>query len=264
MGLLDVSQEAQFKYYRECGYKNNPIVSLEKLDIKGALKSMNTSFYYMEQDDFEKGEEKETLFDREGRITKEVTTKYDINTQISTKDWMYEGDKLILLESVNGKNSLKTSYLYNQDIFVGKKQRAANEVVSFVNYLYGDNIVIVETFNKMGKIETRTKRAYDEKGNEIETLLSFNFFDNHHRYTYQYDQCGRLVKSDKYDCDNNLSDSVLYEYNEQNNLIKTTNTITELILDYRYEYDSMNNWIVKQVYNGGELQSFWEREFEYC
>jgi hypothetical protein len=236
MGILDDSQGAQFKYYNACNYTNNPIISLESLNIKGDVKSIKTSYFYMGEDDFQEGEYKESIFDSKGRIIKETTTKYDIDTKISTKTWKYEGDKLILSEIANGSNIFKTDFLYNEDILVGKKVRKDGNVNSFIHYIYGENVILEERYGSNSKIETRFKRGYNSKGQEIESVLSFNFFDNHHRYTNEYDEQGRLSKLMKRDCDNELTDSIEYAYNEQNDLIKTINSITNLILDYKYKY----------------------------
>ncbi len=263
MGILDDNREVQFKYYRECNYENNPVISLKSLNIKGDLKRIKNSFFYMGEDDFEKGEDKESFFDSDGRIIQETTTKYDIDKKISTKIWKYVDDKLILSKTVNGSNILKTDFLYNENILVGKKIRKDGNVNRFIHYIYGNNIILEECYGSNNKIETRTKRGYNDNGQEIESVLSFNFFDNHHRYTYEYDEQGRLSKCNKWDCDNKLTDSVKYAYNEQNDIIKSVNSETKLVLEYKYKYDTNGNWIEKQTFNEGEIQSFWKRDFEY-
>ena len=263
MGILDESQEVQFKYYKECNYENNPLISLKSLNIKGKIKGIKTSFFYMGEDDFEKGEDKESFFDSDGRIIKETTTKYDIDAKIITKIWEYVDDKVILSKTVNGTNILKTDFLYNENILVGKKIRKDGNVINFIHYIYGNNVILEEVYGNNSKIETRTKRAYNDKGQEIESVLSFNFFDNHHRYTYGYDEQGRLFMCNKWDCDNKLTDSVEYSYNEQNDIIKSVNSETKLVLEYKYKYDTRGNWIEKQTFNEGEIQSFWKRDFEY-
>lgn len=263
MGILDDNQDVQLKHYQDCKYENNPIISLDTLNIKGGVKAVKTSYFYMNGESFEKGEYKESFFDDCGRIVREITTKYDLDAKTTTKRWKYEEDKLVLSEYINDSGSLKTDYIYLGNVFIGKKIRTEDSVKSFVHYLYGEDIVLEETYSDKGKIETRIKKAYNREGQQIETVLSFNFFDNHHRYTYEYDEYGRLYKSEKWDCDNKLMDSIEYKYNEQGYLTKSVNSITKLILDYRYTCDKSSNWIEKQIFNKGELQSFWKREIEY-
>lgn len=262
MGVLDDSQEAQLESYSESNYNNNPIISLKNFNIKEDVKRVKTSYFYMNGEDFEKAEDKESFFDDKGRIIQETTTKYDIDTRISTKTWKYVDDKLVLSESINGNNILITDYLYNDDIFVGKKNRTEVMVNNFIRYIYGKNLILEECYGGNSKIETRTKRAFNEKGQELESILSFNFFDNHHRYTYEYDDQGRLSKCEKFDCDNKLTDSIEYTYNEQSDIVKSHNSVTGLVLEYKYKYGTRRNWIEKQIYNEGELQSYWKREIE--
>lgn len=263
MGITDVSQEVQFRFYRDCAYENNPVVSLKTLGVKGEVKNITISFYYMKDENPAKGMEELKSFDEKRRIVEEKITQYDIVDTITDRKWLYDGDKVKSLEIDKAKVKFRTDYLYNEDIYVGKKIRKDGVVSHFINYLYGEDVVIEERYDSNGKIETRTKRAYNDKGLEVENSLSFNFYDNHHRYQFEYNEEGKLVKTEKWDCDNKQTDLILCEYNDKGDLIRTTNSITGLCLDYVYEYDSINNWIEQKVYNQGELQTFWKREFVY-
>lgn len=263
MGLTDVTEDVQLKYYKSCAYENTPVISLVSLGIKGKPKAVKTSYFFMNEGNPEKAEEKDSLFDDRGRITEEKLVKYDIVEKLVLKNWTYSEDKLVLLESESGDNILRVDYLYREGVYVGKKIRNNGNVSHFINYLYGNNVVIEERYGSNGKIETRTKKGYNEKGEEIESVLSFNFYDHHHRFSYKYDVNGRLVLTEKWDCDNILADSVLFEYNEEGDLSKSVNSVTGLVLDYVYEYDENANWKEKKIYNDGILQSFWSRVCRY-
>ncbi len=262
MGITNVNQDVQFGFYNECAYENNPVVTLESLGLKGDVKKITTSFYYMGDENPVKGSEELKSFDKKGRIVEEKVIQYDIVDKTTFRKWLYESDKLTALEIDKDGVTFRIDYLYIGDIYVGKKIRKDGIISHFINYLYGKDVIVEERYGSNGKIETRTKRAYNDKGLKTEDSLSFNFYDNHHRYEFEYNEEGKLVKTQKWNCENKQTDLILYEYNN-GTLIRTSNLLTQLCFDYVYKFDYENNWLEQKVMNKGKLQTLWKRKFVY-
>lgn len=263
MGISDTSQEAQIRNYNLSAYSNCPIITGASLGIRGDVKTLRTDFFCEGDGQFYRGETRTSTFDKDDRIINEVIiSNEDEKTKID-KSWIYTGKELRSFIINTARYSKRYEYIYEQGILFGKKNYKDDEVIAFVQFLYGKDVMLRESYGSNGKIETRTRKRYDSRGNETESVLSFNFFDNHHRIICDYDSENRLIKCDKWNCDKKLTDSVIFIYNDCGDLMRTENSVTGLNFDYKYMYDAKGNWTEKQIRNEGELQTYWKRIIEY-
>ena len=195
----------------------------------------------------------------------------DTSKSISPIKYIYEYDKnynLIIITELysDGNKSYEKNYFDNY----GKMLRK-------------------EKYNKEDKITYSYEYKYNELGYQISERVKINDYD--FQFLYKYDTLGNNIEEVM--IKNNIYQSkkeILYkdlkqkieikEYNYENKLISInenkyllnnlveekryddSNNLTTTIL-YEYTFDSVGNWIKKQVYRNNELDYEQKREITY-
>ncbi|MBB4804565.1 YD repeat-containing protein [Flavobacterium nitrogenifigens] len=137
----------------------------------------------------------------------------------------------------------RTQRIGDQIGFVQKYGNSSRCLIELI--LYRDNV-----------LSSRTMLFFDENGNLIQNMRFFDdgSYDNHY---YFYNDRNLLIE-DKISLPNGYyGTDHLFEYDQHDNLIKTTNT------SYQYKYDQQGNWIERIETYRNDIYGKITREFTY-
>ena len=220
------------------------------------------------------------LYDAEGKMTQSIDTSFE---GFSRHHTFYDkrGD-VVRGETYDGKsgslkyiriwnyvykvegNKLEQRYFMEEGSPVAIRKSTPNEkqVTTFNDA--GDKIKVERYFNDW----VDEVRTYNENGQQIEWQLFSGENSLHAHYTDTYDENGNLIASHtKYGSD---VKNYVYEYDEWNNLIKSTeygDNLLESEENHTYEYDSEKNWTkhieIKSNKEGFQSTTEFERKINY-
>jgi len=258
---------ALLSFIMSCKNDKKDLTDSERQGLKG-----NIQFVY--EYDSSWSQEKLIEFNSDGSLKKELKiqiilekpsilyeTKYNYNNEnnklISVIEDIYStveslrshaeinynyNDNKIVSVSYSGKDEKSFKYEDGLKVQVISNSVGKNDDISIVGITqlkYDDNKILVLEIEHLSLMQFGTpihERKYESKFNNGLKMSTFNFDK----------------KGDNYI----LSDSVLYFYNEKNDLIKRMNfnlTDNKIVnTTYTYEYDSKNNW-TKRTINEGDF-----------
>lgn len=249
------------------GYsQENKKTDLEKDNIKGKVKYIEESTYYLNQSFYYHGKKEDSH--REYKIT-----KYNPNGNIEHKIIRgYCDDRIII--------PLRTiSYKYNSK---GQKQECIELKDSIeINdkYIYDSigNLVEKASYDRLQGLILRIKYIYDSKNNLVEIYRYWNKSDSlTRRYVYKYNDSiaekvhyvyndkGQIIKED-YNYIFTEENCTHYKYDSKGNQISLISYADNKIY-YRSErkYDDNNNLIEKRSYDSKDsLSSKQTMEYKY-
>ena len=143
---------------------------------------------------------------------------------------------------------------------------ASEEIYRKDKYLYNKdgNMTEMTSYNANGELGSNSKYKYDEDGNKTE----WKYYDGElaTKYKYQYDEDGNEMEKSCYRIsDGRLSLKFNYQYDEDGNMIGNSSYgyPSDWNYTYQYEFDKLNNWIVRTRYEDGNPLEITEREIEY-
>ncbi|REG84090.1 hypothetical protein [Winogradskyella sediminis] len=216
--------------------KKTNTTDLEKLNLKGNVKSVNEFSQVLHVDDAPSIENVKT-FNINGFLTNE--TIYYLGKERSTEEYTYLDGKLkTKVETLLTLNGYKTTY----------------------KYAYKENDITVEVFEDDELVESSIKKT-DENNNIIYSKDSNLLFNTYCEKTYKYDKNDNLllVTEDYYNEDGkNYSNTINYEY-EDALLIKMqhSNSISNDNVGFteQYYYNNLNKCTKIKVFKNNELDN---------
>ena len=125
---------------------------------------------------------------------------------------------LILRTDITSKSIFKTTHKYN----------SKNQLINRT------------TYNSDGMVQDSRTFIYDDKGNEIESVLTRPSGD-YTKFVSKYDKYNNLITQ--------------YWFDDKGT--------QEHLTSFSYIYDKKGNWISRKRYSGGKLGYIWERQIEY-
>ena len=153
------------------------------------------------------------------------------------------------------KDSIGTYFCSTIKYYNNKKQLIEENTFSEPSY---------DTGSEMDK---KNFYQYDETGNCIEVRRTLNYSELVHIHKKTFDKKNRVVK----ESDTTLNHKGFWDYkkefiyNKKDELvqliIKSNNIIT--YIDFKYKYDSYDNWIEQTKYINNKRLFVWRREIEY-
>ena len=242
---------------------------LTRENIKGKVKQIIEA-YFDAKEAFGKPK-KENLTDKykikynmDGNITEEIDL---IFKGIDSKyKYLYNEDGNLISETEYEDDTLmmKTIYKYDEygNIMEEISYNSDGNLTSKHKYQFDEygNITEEMIYDYDGTLDILIKYYYDEGNISYQTSTTFNFYvpdtdtvingvkekrwkiqPKEHKLKYQYDENGNKTESANYNADGEI------EWKNK----------------YQYEYDKLNNWIVKTTYVDDKLENIVERKIEY-
>ena len=170
------------------------------------------------------------------------------------------------LQKLNLRGSVKTITEYTHDGFS-------------VLYTFDENGVLLsrQAFNPNGTLawvsdlsaptdNDTEKKEYDDAGNLTRHVMYYE--SESIVTTYRYNEKHQLVEQvECRDTINQISTTWQFEYDNKGDIIKETCTYADgsaTQLEYSYQYDKQDNWIIRQtIDNNNNTRFFTERKIEY-
>jgi len=208
-----------------CSQVNGQKSDVTKLNLKGNVKSIRESMYQVNK--------------KEGKIHDTILEYVYYNT------FDKQGNKIEDFKyDTKGKIDKKYEYIYDN---LGRR--------IFQNQYASD-----------GKLNRKMNYIYDEKGNITEDNSFTSEGKLGKKYTYTYDISGNKLENNRYTTDGRLDKKVNYKYDDKGNVIEeiqTANDGKKAVYSFEYTYNTQNNWIQKDSFNGKLIVSIIKREIEY-
>ena len=192
--------------------------------------------------------------------------KYLYNKDGNKTEW--EGTALGIEDGLEVQRYWNEKYKYNEDGNMTERTsyNANGEIDGKNKYLYNKdgNMTEMTSYNANGELGSNSKYKYDEDGNKTE----WKYYDGElaTKYKYQYDEDGNEMEKSGYRIsDGRLSLKFNYQYDEDGNMIGNSSYgyPSDWNYTYQYEFDKLNNWIVRTRYEDGNPLEITEREIEY-
>lgn len=184
------------------------------------------------------------------KITNNIVSSNDViivNPKIEIREINENGDLIKLEIMDHGSHNVEYHIIYSYDYDGNMTTKTdfdeMNRIVSLENYIYDDRILIAKTEN----YQDGFKREYYSNTNK---LLELQSMDNRDSITTH------LQEFRKYDTlDNLMSFTSKYKYSVYPEELRSH--------EYKYKFDSQNNWIEKRSYVDGLLTEIVKREILY-
>tara|TARA_B110000208_G_C11614417_1_gene374825 strand:- start:86 stop:781 length:696 start_codon:yes stop_codon:yes gene_type:complete len=183
--------------------------SISNLQLKGKIKSVKTSKWYVE-------------YDYKGNQIKE--TNYNPFYDIECKYLFDDKGNPIVAEWFNTYGQLEMRSVYKYDL----KGNPIEEIK------YNSNGEIVEIFTS----------KYDKERNLVEWCWLNSDRSISMKYTYTFDNLGRKIEEKIYwEYDETYSYQYFYKYNIQGHVIEKKVLPGDVTHKFQYKYDNKGNWI---------------------
>ncbi len=254
-------------YLNEGKYQEAYNLFLTIKGYKDVDEQLERFFYQYGKIEYPSGQISLYEYDLKGNITKQ-TSIYDTSTYIESYDYQYDEKGYVLTKAFRSKWSDSSSYFeYDKQGFVTKM--TVSDETWLLEYNSEKKITKLSMTWSNDRFESSFEWEYDSNGRIIKETEK-NYTEGEldqveiSVYTYEIDNQGRIIScirsfevGDNYSTTHTTySDTVVYEYNAQNNIIKETSTwwsylgstgsnITE------YQYDSNGN-IIQEKYTNEE------------
>lgn len=203
------------------------------------------------------------------------------------------------LEKVYDKYSQKKTVNFNiEGYIIGEIDvwLKDNSCTSKTLLIRDENCNLIEKSNfdlRDGEILSKSIFKYDERGNRIESNYYYSDKSMDCKSTTKYDENGQVIETDECKPNGSLIEKTKIKYNVNEGLIEyykykfdgslitkmiikndeKGNKIEQNIFDpnnllinsftFKYEFDSIGNWIKKTCINKDNPPRYTEREFEY-
>ncbi len=213
--------------------------------------------------------------DKKNTILKTVYIQYYEEDGNFGKDKKTGGYKSVNQHDGNG--NLNESLHYNREGELWYKRAykydSKNNLLESFKIDENGKILLKYKYDSYGNhYEEDNKVKFDSKGRLQQKKIFFPSGELMYKQNYEYnkDGCiirkysnvGNLERYEKSDIENNILESkkwkAEYDYNDDFKAMKLVSHRT-----FKYEYDSMNNWITKTWYNNGSMMCLDERKIEY-
>jgi len=166
----------------------------------------------------------------------------DENELAETEYYEYDSEGLLsktIIEYLDGSQDI-TTHTYNEN----KKRVQSNSIddegdqgeQEYWEY-EGENLVHYRMINDFGDLEEEQKMSYNAQNLLIEKSVLNNMNETNFRWTYEYDNDGKLILETRYSSKGNPIEEIQYEYNNKCELIleKTENAKQTLIKEINYD-----------------------------
>jgi hypothetical protein len=215
---------------------------------------------------------KVTLYDSHGKIDYIEIFKYDLKNNIIEHSFP---------SSITTYNYDKENRCIQQDELTEERKLKFR---SFNKFNTAGKIQEKNTYDKDGKLHSKSIYKYDEHGNEIEESVYKGNGELWWKIVKNYDNLGNMIsEEDIQDMFGEKGNKMLYDYNKQKQVIKTSyinpdgttryildtkydnfgnvineNSISESFInqftsEYSYSFDKANNWILKKEKSIGPM-----------
>ena len=161
---------------------------------------------------------------------------------------------MISNDSKRNRNSFwvydENGLLVESEMYVTKKNGKPFRASSGDKTVY-TQIHSTYQYNSQGKLTTRNDDFYDKDGG----MFSSGSHSCSRKTTFSYDSNGNLIRQ---------QEKYYVSIPDLNISIEGLNTdLGTVLTTFKYEYDSNGNWISKETYVNGVLQSLMTREITY-
>ncbi|MCE3225682.1 MAG: hypothetical protein K0S32_233 [Bacteroidetes bacterium] len=273
--------------FSSCGSKIKPDkTSLQQEGLRGKVKKItqiektasyelvngDTTFIfqnYFSDDSFilsydEKGNSTERIsFNSDGTVDEKYIYKFNTEGRLT---------EIIITDSLD-KPKDKCTWKYDSEGNAVEKNMFMNDEHKNQRLIadYDDNFNVTEQklYSHSNELCFVYRFEYNEKGYKTQwQVLDPEDMGIFQCNKYSYDDKGNLITEDIYEFGDELKSKKIFNYDSKNNLTREQNKhATKKTFDedlvYKYEFDSIGNWIKKTIYKNGSLSSVIEREFEY-
>ena len=198
-------------------------------------------------------------YDSQGRVIEVISIpthkgKENGDPSIRTYTYSAEGDKTKVVSTCSNykfvfgeaKRNRESYWIYDNngllvesEMCVTKKNGKPFRASSGNQAIY-TKIHSTYEYNSQGKLKTRNDDYFDEEGG----MFSSGAYSCNKKITYSYDSNGNIVR-------------------QQEHYYTPYSELGTVLYKFSYEYDSHDNWISKEAYVNGVLQSITTREITY-
>jgi hypothetical protein len=209
------------------------------------------------------------LFNAEGELEKRTWYTYDALERLA----MVETEDHSNQQTQGSFTPEKIVYSYEDTTSVLRLQEEFRGEELQGQQFFDNGTAIKSIRFDAGKIATTSQFQYDSKGLLMRIRTTFEGKDGRSEYVYFYDSLGQLIRSNETSSFRDDTGIVTYRYDSLGALIweeaREVNasgiTLPPIrVTDYHYEYDSLNNWTVKETWENKRLQSIRARTFKFA
>ena len=208
-------------------------------------------------------------FNKDKDLTK-VTNRFNVGRMITSTKYNEHLDiDEIKINTYFKEANNRSKYIYDEDndlkevIVYGFK----DSILHRTNLFYHKDENILETKTVQNAIPVKIYEQFNDYGN-IEKSIKFNQNDELlETIAYQYDSNNRLTAKTVYDSGSEFKNSEVFEYNDEGFLSTITTTFGQdsepIILGFIYKYDSVGNWIERISYKNDHPEVIHLRKIAY-
>ena len=179
--------------------------------------------------------------------------------------------------TINGKPSRnKEIYKYNDKGVLTSKNLYAHsgaiiETCTFKHDKHGNRIEALTIEQPSGNPYNKYSNIFDENGNLIAYYFVHLKYGNKSKWIFKYDEKGHKIESKDYNDDGRFEGKRTFEYNDKEDVVAenfyNTKNQFDFVIKYKYEYDSIGNWIKKMTFFSSSKpdspSEILERQIEY-
>jgi hypothetical protein len=215
-----------------------------------------------------------------GKVKTIKETSYSVNDQHAKDSLEYyflnefnsEGNKIVDAAYLpDGKLVKSYSYSYgtNNERTEEKQFDGDGKLIRTISYTYDTkgNLLEDSSIDSQGKPGKKIVFTYDNSGKVIEDNSYGGDGKLQKKFTYTYDDRGNKIETNRFDSNGNPERKTLCNYDAQNNPLEEVSTKPDQTVlkkvNFSYEYDAHNNWIVKTTFVEDKPVNILEREIVY-
>ncbi|RIA09726.1 hypothetical protein OE09_1572 [Flavobacteriaceae bacterium MAR_2010_72] len=259
-----------FLIFVSCNESSQIKNDLTELDLKGNVKSL-VEFSYPKLSTNWEYKDIEYHFDNSGYLIKKIDFDYDTYTEFNfdDKNRISQGKQYSLNDSLmfNGIYKYENQKLKKREVL-----NLENEIVYSAEYTYsnpsnGTTLIEEKEYDQKNNLQRHSTILQNSKKQDI----AWNEFNLEgklmSRHDYKYNDKGNRIEYVKKDSTNELKWRVETKYNTDNleieRILYNPKLDKKTIRISTYEFDNMENWIVKyQIQNNDTLKTF-KRKIKY-
>jgi hypothetical protein len=260
---------------KRLSYKNK-VVYFDS--VKGKVKSVNIDFYGVFPTE---GNTNDTLikvpgnceklsFSRNGNLI-EKTNYFDDITYFTELYFYNSNNQLIkkLIVTPQAHLTDTINYLYDSTGLLRKQIKSFQTSVNKQEFEY-----TIYNYDSVGRLNEEINLMSSNPGFQIAYLYTYdknnilpksktdaNNKSDYHLYCY--DKSGHIISEVQAGKNIMNPDSILYYYNPNGDLVEDKSTSPQNSVTYKYEYDSIGNWIKKTEFCNGTKLSVKVRTIQY-